>query len=175
MRKLIVIFAAILLASCANAAGGGDSYLYWMIDAEQPSPVEFYLAMIYTEGADGNKEYLTVGSGEEEADFIGFEDADGNPIAVTEAHEGFYTKLPDDPESFSYFIELYDLDGNSLAWSRLVSYSEIMNNIYHDMSISGIENAYHFSASTRVVPEPTGGLLVLLGVGALALRRKRVA
>ena len=74
-----------------------------------------------------------------------------------------------------YLVELWSTDTTSseaaatvIAWQK-VDYSDVTANIFTQMGQSG-NQPYTFS---NFVPEPTSGLLLLLGSAALALRRKQ--
>ena len=90
--------------------------------------------------------------------------------------------------AYSFYVELYNSNNESLGKSYVststpqgaVSYTELANAgaIYDSGSIMNpTASAYTgFSSFTtsNVVPEPTSGLLVLFGMMALGLKRKRV-
>ena len=60
---------------------------------------------------------------------------------------------------------------NCVGWTGWLTYDRIANNIFAAGNMSG---ASAFTVgSTMLVPEPTGGLLTLLGLAVLALRRKQ--
>ena len=74
-----------------------------------------------------------------------------------------------------FFVELFN-EGGSIAKSEGISYANLKS--YLDMNYSGsgvpktATGAAVFSGYAAV-PEPTSGLLMLLGIAGLALRRKR--
>ena len=81
-----------------------------------------------------------------------------------------------------FFLELYDSSGNwvgqtnpAQAYDSLVS-NGIVNSDFIP-SFSGVNTALGSGTggSYTSVPEPTSGLLMLVGLGALALRRRRLA
>lgn len=175
MRKIFAVIVVFSLICCAKAAGlDGDKYLYWMLDADPNDPVQFTYAKVAVEGDNIDKFFLTVGDTGEE-NVIDW-DALGSQGYSTSLAD-LYSKLPaDNLDQLSFYIELYGFDDRVVGTSQGATYTDLVKAkaIYGDMDYSGVEAPYHFVASSRT-PEPTGGLLVLLGVGALALRRKRVA
>ena len=74
-------------------------------------------------------------------------------------------------------IELLNEGGTAFAQSDQVGYSTLLNGGYIAKQGAGMSSpttATYFSFSGySAVPEPTGGLLTLLGIAGLALRRKR--
>ena len=82
---------------------------------------------------------------------------------------------------YSFVIELGNWDGSAwstLAVSETVSYSDL-NDIHHAIAQSnGTYNPNYadpWVATSYVVPEPTSGMLILVGAALLALRRRRGA
>lgn len=175
MRKIFAVMVVFSLICCAKAAGlDGDKYLYWMLDADPNDPVQFTYAKVAVEGDNIDKFFLTVGDTGEEVVF----DYDALlSQGYSTSLADLYSKLPaDNLDQLSFYIELYGFDDRVVGTSQGATYSELFEAkaIYEEMGTGGVEGLYHFVASSRT-PEPTSGLLVLLGMGALALRRKRVA
>ena len=71
----------------------------------------------------------------------------------------------------SFWIELYAggsaAEENKVAWSLPIDYATMSHSL--SRTLTELAPIYH----PTVVPEPTGGLLVLLGLAGLALRRRR--
>ena len=82
--------------------------------------------------------------------------------------------------ALSFFVELYDGAGNwvgttdAKSYDSLVASGAISSGL--NPNFTGVNSALGGAGSTYSnVPEPTSGLLMLVGLGARALRRRKVA
>lgn len=79
----------------------------------------------------------------------------------------------------SFFVELYNDAGNWVgqttpqSYDTLVASGAISSGL--NPSFTGVNSALGSASGSYSVPEPTSGLLMLVGFGALALRRRKVA
>lgn len=147
-------------------------YMLWCVD-ETPSDaaVSFAYARVVVQG-EGVTEgtYLTVAG------------TDGLTEVVASSFpengystEQVYSNLGDyNSAGYSFAVELYGLEDEMVGKSAYVSYADMLSNfaVYSNMSQTGV-TPYVYGAFTAT-PEPTSGLLMLLGLGMLALRRKRI-
>ena len=109
--------------------------------------------------------------------------ADGQTIVGTGTGKySHFTFTPTDPAQLSFAIELGNWEngeGVTLATSGTMSYSDLAVTTQDGVHIlqmrDGIElnNFQPWSPNAYVVPEPSSGLLALIGAGLLALRRRR--
>lgn len=103
----------------------------------------------------------------------GVPDGNQSPLSAADYSVG-------SPE-FSFIIELgnvaWDNDGGT--WTTIAtsgaaeSYQSLANYIHQTFDLSPGQSAAWTPTQFQAVPEPSGGLLVLLGAALLALRRKR--
>ena len=168
--KFMAMFAAAVAVGSSFA--GVDSYLYYMLDnaltyselagpslAGKTVPVEAEetYAKVST---DGGETYLTLYT------------ADGATTSqeVTLGQKG-YVGFSSTSSFTSFLFEVYDGYDKKLGWTTL-AYDKESEFIYKDPSESGGTSVFHI---TSLIPEPTSGLLLLLGAAGLALKRRRMA
>jgi len=166
MKKLMIAFAAVALATCAQAAT-----VKWSSGSfTDINGVDFMNSSQFTK--------YTV-----EAKFW---DSTGNTLLATS--EGTFNKVEgvvatfdgqwgDADKSTTYYTQFYltDKDGNTLtsekaSFSTTASSSRSINFATgNNFTTSGSK----FTSDWVAAPEPTSGLLLLLGVAGLVLRRKQ--
>lgn len=179
MMKTVVVSSLLALGLSARA-----DYLLWQVE-QQEGGIPFSYAKLSVTGGDlTDPTYLWVSAwnGSEPSSSaqltqqIGHSNIEtkdtGLSVLQSYANLGEYAN-----SAYSFAVELYSFtDGheNLLAVSDYVSYSEMVRDfhVYSNMSLSGITP---YTYGTFAVPEPTGGLLMLLGLGLLALRRSASA
>ena len=71
----------------------------------------------------------------------------------------------------TFMVELWDENKNRVAWQRY-SLAAVQEHIWSSSSYAGGIGVTPLVVS-NVVPEPAGGLLLIIGIGAIALRRRR--
>ena len=84
-----------------------------------------------------------------------------------------------DLSALSFFVELYDASGNWVGQTTPQTYQSLVDSGAISSGLnpnfSGVNSAVGGGSGSYSVPEPTSGLLMLVGLGALALRRRKVA
>ena len=164
-----------LLLSLAFPACGEDSYLYWMASTEDDYWPRFSAAALRTmENADGDKSASTLLDVKAPEDLNETTHKGTYVNTYTVFGSGLY-------EGWTFFVELlnYNPDTGEYLHSAYLpghGYDELVSSgalVMDYMTPTGLTfgNAINLSA----VPEPSSGLMLLVGLAMLGLRRKRVA
>lgn len=153
MKKLITLAAMMMTAMFAKA----DTYLYWTVDMTGSNITGAQYAKLYASN-DGST-YTSISSYYE----IGSVNAAQSTIA------GGVSASP----YTNYLVALYNDALNQIAVSgNASSYGDIMQNTWNAAEAGTKPPSTPYSFSGFVVPEPTSGMMILLGVAALALKRR---
>jgi len=172
MKKTFLL-AALLGVTGAFAA---DSYLYWMINTADSDAGKYNYNTVRI-SADGGSSYLTIydagfGSPYEVGGAGGI--TKSQALDAADWGDGFYASLAGvDVASASFVVELYN-DSTFLARNYTASSGEIAGFIYSG-GISGTSPLVPWTAGSFDIPEPSSGLLLLVGCAVLGLRRRRQA
>lgn len=166
MKTFLVSALAVLFCGVLSAAET-DMYLYWMIDpdatvdGEAGVDLSSYNARIST--ADGA---------------LMFYDSRESTSGYMSKDVGYVqgwsvVSRVGDLQNASFFIEIFNNDGIAFE-SETMSYTDLVAaGAIGTMSPFSPVSTYGFS-TFRTVPEPTSGLLLLIGVAGLALRRQKM-
>ena len=160
MKRILV---GLLLMAGVAAHAEYSSYFYWQVD---DSVADFSYAQLRL---SGGSQYFTIG--DTAYTKVGAETTGGATLGQTTlavaANLGSYAS-----SEYSFLVEVFGEDDGLLAFSDTFSYDDIAGSfVYSDMGSTLSGTAYGVSVSN--VPEPTSGVLLLLGLAALGLRRKR--
>lgn len=156
MKKVIVCFAIALAAIVANA-----EYLNWQVGSSVTINNKTYSQPTYSHV----QLYATTGSTTQD-------------YGIFSAPGTYSTQLVDGASAYSYYIELLSYDTASQAYTTV---AETAYFTYADLKGAISTGALDASAMTAVwtgtavqpTPEPTSGLLLLMGFAMLGLKRKK--
>lgn len=188
MKKVAKIIFTAALACAALAGTASDTYLYFQI---VDSPTIINLAgqevawnaytwngynvnaarVVSMDGGVASPLNLSYNSGGTWTDM-------GVSLVDIGVNMPLYAAMPDDPSSLSFAIELGNYkDGTwtTLATSGSLGYNSLKNSGYTYIS-SAVEQALAtltaWAPTAYPVPEPSPGLLLLLGASLLVLKRR---
>ena len=167
MKKALILVGAIAAFSFSQA-----SELWWTVNdtvtVDSTSGLSWDKATLYA-SANG---YNYGGTEIETVTFANMSDWGFWETTIDTSTRSFYVELYNSGESIgkSYF------NMASTPQQGATPYSELSGAIYDGNLMNPTASAYTFSSFTtqQVIPEPSSGLMMLLGVIALGLKRKRV-
>lgn len=169
----MLVFAA-AAAMLANVASAEDSYLYWMVSDANMGGTDFNFeyAKVKVIPVEGNDYYLNI-----------YDTATSTDTGYSE----LYSDLgdPNSSESFvpvfsgtfssdnvnSFIVELFNDQDEQIGW-QTYSWDAAQGYVFSGNNLSGGTGIDALVVSA-VTPEPTSGVLMLLGGALLALRRKK--
>lgn len=180
VRRLVIILLALL------TGGAFADAIFWMVSSDMLPGNSFSAARVMVSPADGEDHVLST---------VYYEEETGGYTGVYEPGVGLVSDENDppstgwmwasidvdDPTTAMFYIELgnYEMTENGPIWTQTVAtgQSRSYNWLVGNGSIGtpgDFSNVYEpWNGMTYSVPEPTSGLLALIGFAALALRRKR--
>ena len=184
MKKLFILFAAIAAGLTLKA-----DVMYWQLGTPGSNTFNGQTWNTVRVASVANGTSTPVMSGYSYLYLTPTTNPDENStstmIGGTSAANGYFAVLPSsDANTYSYFIELGNFNGTTytaLAQSSAIAYSDLsptyvittaqLDDILGHMSTATMEA--WTGGSYQAVPEPTGGLMVLVGLSVLALRRRK--
>ena len=154
-----------------------DEIKFWAVSDSDGSQVQLGTTTWNDRGDVGDASAY-VGSSSLGSGYIGA----GGPSAT--ASENFYTSLAGlggDASGYSFWMELFN-GGSSEAVSYKegspIPFSALQSYVYSLSDLASVDldptSVGHYNFGQVLVPEPTSGLLMLVGGALLALRRRRV-
>lgn len=169
MKKAIILVAAIISGIVAKAEG--YQYLYWQVQPEKvlPNVKEYKVAYFYTFEEFDNKTAIGV---------TGVTPGSASPVIQSSDLSSFSSS---DLSSFgsNYFVwELAYWDdeagkATTVGTTDVFTYAQLSEYMASYSGGSDLPKPGELFAPTFVIPEPTSGMLMLIGLAGLALRRKR--
>ena len=185
LALLVTAVAGRALAG-GDAWDGSDSLLYWMVD-DSSNQVKFEYAVVYaapTANLEGKTWSADVGYGDVDALALPRDAEGGNGFAYETklgSESGTWDIMTSlgsmDYSAYSFYIELLQWDNDAQreirkGVSMVSSYSDLVEN--HHILGSGMTIPSNLAvwAPMTAAPEPSSGLLLLLGSAILLLRRR---
>lgn len=189
MEKTAKIIFAAALAYATQARAASDTYLYFQI-VDNPTIITLAGTQVPLSGYNWNGLDVTAArvvsmNGNVDTPLSLSYNAGGTLTGTGVSVVGMgvnmplYAAMPDDPSSLSFAIELGNYnDGTwtTLATSGSLDYTSLQSAGYTYMPSSGelaLATLTAWAPTAYSVPEPSSGLLLLLGASLLALKRRR--
>lgn len=170
--KRLFGFALVSVLGLVMTADAADEYLYWMVGTQ--SDIQFDYAKVAATDADGKLTgYLSIADVNEAGQFVVL---DSTEVSASDDRKSVYetwSYLGNAPTAISsILIELWSDSLGKVGYSDSYLYSALKLN--NNIAVGGLDQTTVLNVTSfTAVPEPTSGLLMLLGAAALALRRKR--
>jgi len=186
MKKSLMVILAAALTGAAWAGDTSADVLVWYLDTEEDvwtSGAEFDMIKFWAVDANDTRIDLAGKTYEDPNSLFAGTPAAGSGDTITlETSDTmfgtYYTNLSGYESGYSFWMELYLGDSRvdhmlkPVAWENFQDYVISASSI-NDFNLSADPGAYNFASS--MIPEPSSGLLFLMGGALLALRRRRVA
>lgn len=187
MKKSLIVILAAALVGAAWAEDTSADVLVWYLDTNEDmehSGSEFDTIKFWAVDANNNKinladrtYVLNSGAAAGSGDTILVSDSGGDePTAIW---GDYYTNLRGLDTGYSFWMELY-LGGTKVdrmlqpvTWEKFQGHMIASSGIGEDFNLPDNVELYNFASS--MIPEPSSGLLFLMGGALLALRRRRGA
>lgn len=172
LRFLTMAIAFVGAASTARA----EYYLWFKVDqSARQEPIEFdYAQVAYrASAADGYSAYLVQPTPYTDGNYY---PAAWNSLADRTSTDADQSGRLDvaDPGSYQFRVELFNGAGNEIiAFSEAKSFGELQSMGCFGTKETFSQDQLWVVSSFTAVPEPTSGVLLLLGVAGLALKRQR--
>lgn len=160
MKTTLAIFG-VLFALCAKA-----DYLYWMVNTESAGAYDYTSAVLKM--VENDTVTTISASTPELAGYTG--DNLNEKIANYQSDAGgFFTVLPEGYSGKSFYVELYNDD----KWLAQTTPTSNYSGAIYTGGLSTPTAAPTNLGGSYNVPEPTSGLLFVIGGMLLGLKRKR--
>lgn len=174
---------AAALTVCAAGMARADYFVSWRVDADAATPFEFCYATMTATGG-GETITLTETASVFGYDFFIADEGAYSISSLSDVERGTGTQArfaktgaPSEYSDYVFQVQLWGEDEDSpLAVSETKTFAQLQDDINCvNLSVDGKAGEGVWAVQGfNAVPEPTSGMLFLLGLASLALRRKRV-
>lgn len=182
MKKIMIMLVAVAMAACAQAASinwsiANNAYAKSALDTVNTSRTANYTVMLFAESSRADVMAILAAGTTDGLSSLALVDATKTKAtgkaagAISDVSSGNQTV-------FSVVFDTYTADMTLADAKNYIASAAITQPSYSgtDAATSLDFTATQFTGASWqsiAVPEPTSGLLMLVGLGALALRRKR--
>lgn len=169
--------AGSLIVAGALLARATEEVLWWQVP-DDATVATFHQGDVRASDLGADEARIVTSAG----DYLVIPPFEGPPPDDTESLEipmgaAWFAFLPDSPEGLSFMVELGNWESGqwtAIAQSQSYTYAQLRDHIIRDWGTPYATPADSpWVAEGYVVPEPSSGILLLIGGGLLALRRKR--
>lgn len=170
--KKILFTLAVVFAMITVAKADSTSYLYWMIDGSDGrfSSLEYTGLSFNVKTASG---YESIMFYDEIGGATGYSSLTKDEVKLIAGNATLFADVTDyDLNAVTFYIELFN-DSTQVAYSEIPS-AQVASYIasFDPANPSGFRPAN--KTWSAPAPEPTSGLLMLLGMAALGLKRRKM-
>ena len=161
--KNVFKVAAVAFAALVAVTAKADA-LYWQVDEGSTTESFQYAILNVTDGTTATRLAGASAEGTAPNQYVSLQNTDISSYASS---------------GYSFFVELANYNngswevvtsGTPVIYDNLVSGGYVATSFQQGLNIS---RGYNLGAGAAAVPEPTSGLLLLIGGAMLALRRRR--
>ena len=176
MKKILAVVAVVMIAAASHAAAVGWSIM-GATNYKNGAYDIFVIGQNGVTGVDQISALVAAGTAVSSYAFYeGTVTSAGMATQTVTSSGKSITYSGDGTDTYSAFAVLWTEDGKEASYTATASISMTNDSTSKTFAFgnqSSNLSANKFTVSSEAVPEPTSGLLMLLGMAGLALRRKR--
>ena len=169
-----LVFAAVAVGM--RTAEAEYATIFWTVGSEVEGTFSYSTCGVaYKAPSDMSYGHYLLDGTEIAGGIVGAEVKDMSPLRGEPMTGALEVRNGVDYDGYTFRVELFDDSGDLMAYSKTESFASLRDAIHCVGMGTGqsMESTWSPTVFTAV-PEPTSGVLVLLGFAGLALRRRRV-